>query len=204
MIAIQGLQKSFGPNPILRGINLSVEPGEVICLIGPSGSGKTTLLRCIAGLERIDRGLVLVEGDPIGYRLIGARLVELTERQMAPQHARMGFVFQNFNLFPHMTAQRNVAEALIRVKHQSRQQAYARAQAMLDRVGLGHKAGSYASQLSGGQQQRVAIARALAMDPVAMLFDEPTSALDPELVGEILQVMRELAESGMTMLVATA
>lgn len=203
MVTVRGLVKNFGANPIIRGLDLSVGSGEVICLIGPSGSGKTTLLRCIAGLERINDGVILVDGEPIGYRVAGNKLVELTERQMARQHAKIGFVFQNFNLFPHLTAERNITEAMIRVNKVPRKQARRRAAELLELVGLGHKAGSYSSQLSGGQQQRVAIARALAMDPVAMLFDEPTSALDPELVGEILQVMRDLTQTGMTMLVAT-
>jgi len=175
----------------------------VMCLLGPSGSGKSTFLRCINHLEKIDAGRLSVDGELVGYRQSGDKIYELREREVARKRAEIGMVFQRFNLFPHMTALENVAEAPVKVKREPKKQAIARARELLDRVGLGDKAPAYPAQLSGGQQQRVAIARALAMKPKLMLFDEPTSALDPELVGEVLDVMRGLAREGMTMVVVT-
>ena len=203
MVRIRGLRKRFGAKEVLCGIDMDVRPGSVMCIIGPSGSGKSTLLACINHLERIDGGRMWVAGELVGYRERAGRLHELPERQVARMRSRIGMVFQHFNLFPHMTALQNVVEAPIRVKRQPAAQARTRAMALLDQVGLAEKAGAYPSQLSGGQQQRVAIARALAMDPQLMLFDEPTSALDPELVGDVLTVMRDLAATGMTMMVVT-
>jgi polar amino acid transport system ATP-binding protein len=188
---------------VLRGISLRVWPGEVMCLLGPSGSGKSTFLRCINHLEKIDAGRLRVDGELVGYREDRDRLYELHEAEVVRKRAEIGMVFQRFNLFPHMTALENVIEAPVVVKGKSRADAVARAHELLERVGIGDRAGAYPSQLSGGQQQRVAIARALAMDPKLMLFDEPTSALDPELVGEVLDVMRRLASAGMTMVVVT-
>ncbi|WP_417562672.1 amino acid ABC transporter ATP-binding protein [Microbacterium sp.] len=203
LVRIQSVRKSFGAHEVLRGITLDVMPGEVMCLLGPSGSGKSTLLRCINHLERIDGGRISVDGDLIGYRRQGSRIHEMTQRQIAEQRRRIGMVFQRFNLFPHKTALQNIIEAPVGVRGVAKAAAYARAMELLDRVGLADWAGHYPAQLSGGQQQRVAIARALAMDPELMLFDEPTSALDPELVGEVLAVMRSLADGGMTMIVVT-
>ncbi|MEU6811268.1 amino acid ABC transporter ATP-binding protein [Streptomyces sp. NPDC046831] len=203
MVKSEGVHKSFGPAHILKGIDLEVNPREVFCLIGPSGSGKSTFLRCINHLEKISAGRLWVDGELVGYRQKGDRLHELKEREVAAQRRDIGMVFQRFNLFPHMTALENVMEAPVQVKRESKAVARERAQALLDRVGLGDRTGHYPAQLSGGQQQRVAIARALAMQPKLMLFDEPTSALDPELVGEVLDVMRDLAEDGMTMIVVT-
>ena len=203
IVRIRGLHKSFGGRPVLRDIDLDVLPGSVLCIIGPSGSGKSTLLNCVNHLEPIDAGRIWVAGTLVGYREHKGRLHELPERRIARTRARIGMVFQQFNLFPHMTALANVMEAPLRVKRTPRAQARIEALALLDRVGLADKAGAYPAQLSGGQQQRVAIARALAMQPELMLFDEPTSALDPELVGEVLAVMRDLARSGMTMMVVT-
>ncbi|HVH65144.1 MAG TPA: amino acid ABC transporter ATP-binding protein [Candidatus Acidoferrum sp.] len=203
MVEAEAVHKNFGRLEVLRGINLEVHPKEVMCLIGPSGSGKSTFLRCINHLEKIDAGRLSVDGELVGYRQQGDKLYELGEGDVARKRAEIGMVFQHFNLFPHMTALENVIEAPIRVKRESRTVATERARRLLDRVGLAEKANSYPSQLSGGQQQRVAIARALAMQPKLMLFDEPTSALDPELVGEVLDVMRKLAEDGMTMIVVT-
>jgi polar amino acid transport system ATP-binding protein len=180
-----------------------VQAGEVMCLLGPSGSGKSTFLRCINHLEKIDAGLLSVDGELVGYRPVGAKLHELRESEIARKRAEIGVVFQNFNLFPHMTALENVTCAPMRVKGTPREQAEARARELLARVGLADKVDVYPAQLSGGQQQRVAIARALAMDPKLMLFDEPTSALDPELVGDVLQAMQQLARDGMTMIVVT-
>jgi polar amino acid transport system ATP-binding protein len=188
---------------VLRGIDMDVRPGSVMCIIGPSGSGKSTLLSCINHLERIDGGRIWVSGEPVGYREHAGRLHELPERKVAGMRASIGMVFQQFNLFPHMTVLRNIVEAPVRVKRITAAEARAKALVLLDRVGLADKAAAFPSQLSGGQQQRVAIARALAMEPRLMLFDEPTSALDPELVGEVLAVMRDLAGSGMTMMVVT-
>jgi polar amino acid transport system ATP-binding protein len=195
--------KSFHHNQVLKGIDLDVDGGQVVCLLGPSGSGKTTLLRCINQLETIDGGRIWVDGDLMGYADRAGKLYRLTNKEIAAQRGEIGMVFQRFNLFPHMTAIENVAEAPVQVKGESKKEARARAAELLDRVGLGDRGAAYPAQLSGGQQQRVAIARALAMQPKLMLFDEPTSALDPELVGEVLSVMRELAADGMTMIVVT-
>ncbi|MFJ9178296.1 amino acid ABC transporter ATP-binding protein [Streptomyces sp. NPDC102360] len=203
MVKAEQVHKSFGHVNVLKGIDLEVKQGEVFCLIGPSGSGKSTFLRCINHLEKVNAGRLYVDGHLVGYRQQGDKLYELRDREVALQRRDIGMVFQRFNLFPHMTALENVMEAPVQVKKQSRSEARTRAQELLDRVGLSDKSASYPSQLSGGQQQRVAIARALAMEPKLMLFDEPTSALDPELVGEVLDVMRDLAESGMTMVVVT-
>ncbi|TQM35910.1 amino acid ABC transporter ATP-binding protein [Pseudonocardia cypriaca] len=203
MVEAVDVHKSFGRVEVLRGIDLTVQPGEVACIIGPSGSGKSTFLRCINHLERIDAGQMRVNGDLIGYRESGGKLYELRESEVARQRREIGMVFQRFNLFPHMTAAENVMEAPRTVRRDPRQAARKRAVELLDRVGLIDKCDTYPGQLSGGQQQRVAIARALAMEPRLMLFDEPTSALDPELVGEVLDVMRGLARDGMTMVVVT-
>jgi polar amino acid transport system ATP-binding protein len=203
MVKAEGVHKSFGHLEVLKGIDLQVAPREVMCIIGPSGSGKSTFLRCINHLEKIDAGRLWVDGRLVGYREKGATLHELREREVAAQRRDIGMVFQRFNLFPHMTALENVSEAPIRVKGVAREAARARGAELLERVGLGERIHSYPNQLSGGQQQRVAIARALAMEPKLMLFDEPTSALDPELVGEVLDVMRGLAADGMTMVVVT-
>jgi polar amino acid transport system ATP-binding protein len=203
MVRADRVAKQFGATPVLRGIDLEVDHGEVCCIIGPSGSGKSTFLRCINHLERVDRGHLWVDGRLVGYRESGGRLFELREAEVARERARIGMVFQRFNLFPHMTVMQNVIEAPTRVRREPRADATARAQELLDRVGLGGRTKAYPAELSGGQQQRVAIARALAMRPKLMLFDEPTSALDPELVGEVLAVIRGLAEDGMTMIVVT-
>jgi len=208
MVRSEGVHKHFGPLHVLRGVDLEVRRGEVMCILGPSGSGKSTFLRCINHLEKIDAGLLAVDGVLVGYRQRehrrhGLRLHELPEREIAKQRIGVGMVFQRFNLFPHMTALQNVVEAPLRVKNEDKASANERGRALLERVGLAEKAAAYPTQLSGGQQQRVAIARALAMRPKLMLFDEPTSALDPELVGEVLDVMRALAEDGMTMIVVT-
>jgi polar amino acid transport system ATP-binding protein len=199
----RGVRKRFGGQEVLRGVDLDVSAGETLCVIGPSGSGKTTLLRCINHLEKIDAGRIWVGGDLVGYRQRGGRLHELREREVASGRAGIGMVFQRFNLFAHMTALENVTLAPVLVRKQPRPAASARARELLDRVGLSGKAGAYPSQLSGGQQQRVAIARALAMEPRLLLFDEPTSALDPELVSEVLDVMKELTRDGYTMIVVT-
>ncbi|MGW7515823.1 amino acid ABC transporter ATP-binding protein [Streptomyces sp. NPDC054796] len=203
MVKAEAVHKSFGHVEVLKGIDLEVAPREVFCLVGPSGSGKSTFLRCINHLEKINAGRLYVDGTLVGYHERGGKLYELRDREVAAQRRDIGMVFQRFNLFPHMTALENVMEAPVQVKRESRAVARERARALLDRVGLSDKAENYPSQLSGGQQQRVAIARALAMEPKLMLFDEPTSALDPELVGEVLDVMRGLAEDGMTMIVVT-
>jgi len=203
MVQAQNVRKSFGAHEVLKGISLTVAHGEVMCLVGPSGSGKSTFLRCINHLEVVNGGRLLVDGELIGYRDGGDKLFELKASEAALQRRDIGMVFQKFNLFPHLTALENVIEAPVRVKKLSRSDAIARGKELLTRVGLGSKFDAYPAHLSGGQQQRVAIARALAMDPKLMLFDEPTSALDPELVGEVLDVMRELAKSGMTMIVVT-
>ncbi len=203
MVRAEGIHKFYGRLHVLRGIDLEVKAGEVMCLIGPSGSGKSTFLRCINHLEKIDSGRLWVDGELVGYRQRGDKLHEMREKEVAAQRREIGMVFQRFNLFPHMTALENVMEAPMRVKGEPRQEVHERAVGLLERVGLAEKVGSYPSQLSGGQQQRVAIARALAMRPKLMLFDEPTSALDPELVGDVLDVMRRLAEDGMTMVVVT-
>jgi polar amino acid transport system ATP-binding protein len=203
MVKAEDIHKSFGQVEVLKGIDLEVAPKEVFCLLGPSGSGKSTFLRCINHLEQVDAGRLYVDGRLVGYRQHGDKLYELREREVADQRRDIGMVFQRFNLFPHMTALENVMEAPLRVKKESKAVVRERAQKLLDRVGLGDRARTYPAQLSGGQQQRVAIARALAMQPKLMLFDEPTSALDPELVGEVLDVMRDLAADGMTMIVVT-
>ena len=203
MVKAEGVHKSYGAAHILRGIDLEVAPREVFCLVGPSGSGKSTFLRCINHLERVNAGRLSVDGQLVGYKQKGDKLYELKDSEVAAQRRDIGMVFQRFNLFPHMTAIENVMEAPVMVKGESKAVARARAVKLLGRVGLGDKGGNYPTQLSGGQQQRVAIARALAMEPKLMLFDEPTSALDPELVGDVLDVMRDLAESGMTMIVVT-
>ncbi|MDQ0763825.1 amino acid ABC transporter ATP-binding protein [Streptomyces canus] len=203
MVRAESVHKSYGLVEVLKGIDLEVRQGEVFCLIGPSGSGKSTFLRCINHLEKINAGRLYVDGELVGYREKGDKLYELKDSEVALQRRDIGMVFQRFNLFPHMTAVENVMEAPVQVKGAGRTQARERARELLEKVGLADKAGSYPAQLSGGQQQRVAIARALAMDPKLMLFDEPTSALDPELVGDVLDVMRDLAESGMTMIVVT-
>ncbi|MSY38709.1 MAG: ATP-binding cassette domain-containing protein [Actinobacteria bacterium] len=203
MVKSEGVHKSFGSLQVLKGIDLEVQRGEVFCLVGPSGSGKSTFLRCINHLEKIDSGRLSVDGELVGYRQHGDKLYELKDRDAAKKRREIGMVFQRFNLFPHMTVMQNVIEAPIRVRGESADVARARAVRLLERVGLSGKADAYPRQLSGGQQQRVAIARALAMEPKLMLFDEPTSALDPELVGEVLDVMRQLAVDGMTMIVVT-
>jgi ABC-type polar amino acid transport system ATPase subunit len=203
MVLAEAVSKSFGSNQVLKSISLEVKRGEVLCLVGPSGSGKSTFLRCINHLERVSSGRLSVDGQLVGYREAGDKLYELHPKDAARQRRDIGMVFQRFNLFPHMTALENVMEAPVLVKGVSKAQAKARALELLDRVGLADRADYYPAHLSGGQQQRVAIARALAMDPKLMLFDEPTSALDPELVGEVLDVMKGLASSGMTMIVVT-
>jgi polar amino acid transport system ATP-binding protein len=203
MVLAEGLHKSFGRLQVLRGIDLEVARQEVVCIIGPSGSGKSTLLRCINHLEKINAGRLSVDGELVGYREQGGRLYELREREISAKRAEIGMVFQQFNLFPHMTVLDNVIEAPTRVKKIPKHAAVALAEQLLDQTGMREKAGAYPMQLSGGQQQRVAIARALAMQPKLMLFDEPTSALDPELVGDVLAVMRDLAATGMTMVVVT-
>ncbi len=203
LVAIRSVSKNFGEFQALKQVSLDVRAGEVLCLIGASGSGKTTLLRCINQLTLIDRGGIWLDGELLGVREEGGRLHRLTERQIARQRLKTGMVFQRFNLFPHMTALENVTEGPVQVQGRRGEEARAEAIELLDRVGLAAKADAYPAQLSGGQQQRVAIARALAMKPMLMLFDEPTSALDPELVGEVLAVMKKLARSGMTMMVVT-
>jgi polar amino acid transport system ATP-binding protein len=203
LVRIDGVHKYFGEHHVLRGIDMTVRQGEVAVLIGPSGSGKSTLLRCINMLETISAGRIHLREELIGYRETRGRLHDLTLKEIAAQRREIGMVFQRFNLFPHRTALQNIIEAPTQVKRQSKLQARSRAMELLDRVGLGNHANHYPAQLSGGQQQRVAIARALAMEPELMLFDEPTSALDPELVGEVLSVMKDLAKSGMTMIVVT-
>lgn len=203
MVDAQEIYKSYGSNKVLKGVSLTVKPGEVACIIGPSGSGKSTFLRCINHLEKIDAGRIFVDGKIIGYREAHGKLYELRESEADIQRRDIGMVFQRFNLFPHMTALQNVIAGLIHVQKVDKKTAEIEGLALLERVGLGNKSGHFPSQLSGGQQQRVAIARALAMKPKLMLFDEPTSALDPELVGDVLQVMKDLAATGMTMIVVT-
>lgn len=203
MVRAEDVRKSFGHLQVLKGIDMRVAPREVVCVLGPSGSGKSTFLRCINHLEKIDSGKLWVDGDLIGYREKNGKLYELKEKEIAAQRRDIGMVFQRFNLFAHMTALENIIEAPCRAKKESKSAATQRAHALLESVGLADKANTYPAQLSGGQQQRVAIARALAMRPKLMLFDEPTSALDPELVGDVLQVMRKLADDGMTMVVVT-
>ncbi|WP_411078143.1 amino acid ABC transporter ATP-binding protein [Streptomyces sp. cmx-10-25] len=203
MVRAEGVRKHFGRLEVLKGIDLTVERGQVCCLLGPSGSGKSTFLRCINHLEKVDGGRLTVDGELVGHRQQGSKLHELREREVADRRRDIGMVFQRFNLFPHMTAVENVMEAPVKVAGVSRADAREHAHALLDQVGLGDRGHHYPAQLSGGQQQRVAIARALAMKPKLMLFDEPTSALDPELVGDVLDVMRQLAADGMTMVVVT-
>jgi polar amino acid transport system ATP-binding protein len=203
MVRAEAVHKRFGRLEVLKGITLDVQRGEVMCLLGPSGSGKSTFLRCINHLEKINSGRLSVDGELVGYRESGDKLHELHEREVARKRAEIGMVFQHFNLFPHMTALENVTLAPIRVAKFPRGEAESRARDLLGRVGLADKISTYPVALSGGQQQRVAIARALAMQPKLMLFDEPTSALDPELVGDVLDVMRSLARDGMTMIVVT-
>jgi polar amino acid transport system ATP-binding protein len=204
MVKAEGVHKRFGRLEVLNGLSLEVQPGEVVCIIGPSGSGKTTFIRCINHLERIDAGRLWVDGRLVGYRQAGDKIYELRDAEVCRERAEIGMVFQRFNLFGHMTALENVIEAPIRVKKMRKRDAIAQAKVLLDRVGLADKLESYPAQLSGGQQQRVAIARALAMKPKLMLFDEPTSALDPELVGEVLEVMKGLAfDFNTTMIVVT-
>ncbi len=203
LLVARRVRKSFGGVEVLKGISLTVDVGEVMCLLGPSGSGKSTFLRCINHLERIDGGRISVDGELIGYAERRGKIYEMNRREVARQRRGIGMVFQRFNLFPHMTALENVTAAPIGVRKLAKPGALARGQELLDRVGLADLAQSYPAQLSGGQQQRVAIARSLAMDPKLLLFDEPTSALDPELVGDVLDVMRTLAADGMTMIVVT-
>jgi polar amino acid transport system ATP-binding protein len=203
MVKAEGVHKRFGRLEVLKGVSLEVQAGEVMCLLGPSGSGKSTFLRCINHLEKINSGRLSVDGELVGYRQVGDKLHELRESEVATKRSQIGMVFQHFNLFPHMTALENVTCAPIRVKGEPRESSQARGRELLDQVGLGDKVDAYPSQLSGGQQQRVAIARALAMEPKLMLFDEPTSALDPELVGDVLAAMQQLARDGMTMVVVT-
>jgi len=203
MVDAQQVHKSFGPIEVLKGIDFHVAPGQVVCLLGPSGSGKSTFLRCINHLEKINAGRLFVDGELVGYRQHGDKLHELSAKEVAKKRTEIGMVFQHFNLFPHMTALGNIMEAPCQVKNEPKAEVRTRAIELLAKVGLGDKASAYPRQLSGGQQQRVAIARALAMRPKLMLFDEPTSALDPELVGDVLAVMKDLASSGMTMIVVT-
>ena len=203
MVVADEVIKKFGSHVVLKGVSLEVQRGEVMCVIGPSGSGKSTFLRCINHLERIDGGRLTVDGELMGYRETNGRIYELKPRDAAVQRRGIGMVFQRFNLFPHLTVLENVVEAPRLVQGKSKADTAARGMELLERVGLAQKAKAYPGTLSGGQQQRVAIARALAMEPKLMLFDEPTSALDPELVGEVLEVMKELARSGMTMVVVT-
>jgi len=203
MLRAEGVRKRFGRTEVLRGIDLEVAAGEVMVIVGPSGSGKSTFLRCVNHLESIDGGRLFVDGELMGYRMKDGRPYELKERDAARQRSAIGMVFQRFNLFPHLTALENVVEAPVRVKHERRPVAEARGRELLGRVGLADRLDAYPAQLSGGQQQRVAIARALTMEPKLMLFDEPTSALDPELVGDVLDAMKQLAADGMTMVVVT-
>jgi len=203
LVAIRSVSKHFGEFQALKRVSLDVWPGEVMCLIGASGSGKTTLLRCVNQLTAIDSGGIWLDGELLGVREQGGRLHRLTEREIGRQRLKTGMVFQRFNLFPHKTALENITEGPVQVQGRKLDEVRTEAIELLRRVGLAAKAESYPAQLSGGQQQRVAIARALAMKPMLMLFDEPTSALDPELVGEVLAVMKELAQSGMTMMVVT-
>lgn len=203
VVEARGVVKNFGALNVLKGIDLTISKGDVTCIIGPSGSGKSTFLRCINQLEVLDGGYIMVEGQPIGVKVKNGKVHMQSNAEISRSRENIGMVFQAFNLFPHMTVMENICEAPLRVKKESRKVAKARALKLLDRVGLSSKAESYPGSLSGGQQQRVAIARALAMEPRLMLFDEPTSALDPELVGEVLDVMRGLAEGGMTMIVVT-
>ncbi|MGI5412916.1 amino acid ABC transporter ATP-binding protein [Streptomyces chartreusis] len=203
MVDVRGVHKTFGPLEVLRGVDLRVREGEVTVILGPSGSGKSTLLRTINHLEKVDRGWISVDGELIGYRRSGNKLHELKEKEVAKQRTNIGFVFQNFHLFPHLTVLENLVEAPVSALRRPRRQAEETARRLLARVGLADKADVYPRRLSGGQQQRVAIARALALEPKVLLFDEPTSALDPELVGEVLDVIKDLAGTGTTMIVVT-
>ncbi|MDO7868222.1 amino acid ABC transporter ATP-binding protein [Nocardioides sp. WY-20] len=203
MVKAENVHKSFGHVEVLKGIDLEVKNGEVFCLLGPSGSGKSTFLRCINHLEQVTAGRLSVDGDLIGYRQVGEKLHEMKPKEIAAQRRDIGMVFQRFNLFPHLTALENVMQAPVKIRGVAKAEARDQALRLLDRVGLSERVDNYPGQLSGGQQQRVAIARALAMKPKLMLFDEPTSALDPELVGEVLDVMKDLAREGMTMIVVT-
>jgi polar amino acid transport system ATP-binding protein len=203
MIDVKGVHKSFGDLEVLKGIDLEIQAGTVTVILGPSGSGKSTLLRSINHLEKVDRGLIRIDGELIGYQRRGNKLHELRERDILRQRSQVGFVFQNFNLFGHLTALQNVVEAPVSAQRRKRSEVEPFARELLERVGVGDKADVYPRQLSGGQQQRVAIARALALKPKVLLFDEPTSALDPELVGEVLDVIKELARDGTTMVVVT-
>ncbi|WP_302185296.1 amino acid ABC transporter ATP-binding protein [Streptomyces sp. GMY02] len=203
MVDVRGVHKNFGTLEVLRGVDLQVRTGEVTVVLGPSGSGKSTLLRSINHLEKLNRGYVSIDGELIGYRRSGSKLHELKEREVLKQRLHIGFVFQNFNLFPHLTVVENIIEAPVSALRRPRRAAVEQAARLLERVGLADKADAYPRQLSGGQQQRVAIARALALEPKVLLFDEPTSALDPELVGEVLDVIKDLARSGTTMIVVT-
>ncbi|MGP4672798.1 amino acid ABC transporter ATP-binding protein [Agrobacterium salinitolerans] len=203
LVQARNVHKSFDHLEVLKGIDLDVMPGEVVVILGPSGSGKSTFLRCINHLETIQKGSIAVDGEQIGYRVKNDRLEKLSSNSIARQRRKIGMVFQQFNLYPHMTVLQNIIEAPVGVHGESRKNATQNAMRLLERVGLSEKASSYPRQLSGGQQQRVAIARALAIKPKLMLFDEPTSALDPELVGEVLATMRDLASQGLTMIVVT-
>jgi len=203
MVEARGVHKSYNGIEVLKGVDLTVVRGEVTCLIGPSGSGKSTLLRCINHLEKHDAGELRVDGELVGYEMRGGKLHERNDKQICGERSRIGMVFQRFNLFQHLTVLENITIGQIKVKGVSPEAARAKARELLTRVGLENKESQYPAQISGGQQQRVAIARALAMEPKLMLFDEPTSALDPELVGEVLDVMKDLARSGMTMIVVT-
>ena len=202
-LRVEGVRKSYGHVEVLKGIDMQVKPGEVACLVGPSGSGKSTFLRCINHLEKINSGRLYVHGELVGYQEKKGRLYELSDREVCRKRAEIGMVFQNFNLFQHMNALENIIEAPMRVLKISKEVAVIHARELLSLVGLSGREESLPKQLSGGQQQRIAIARALAMKPKLMLFDEPTSALDPELVGEVLAAMQDLANSGMTMIVVT-
>ncbi|MDM7488298.1 amino acid ABC transporter ATP-binding protein [Rhodococcus sp. CSLK01-03] len=202
-VDVRGVHKSFGSLEVLRGVDLKVRKGEVTVILGPSGSGKSTLLRALNHLEKVDRGTVRIDGELVGYRRRGNKLHELREKDILRQRSRIGFVFQNFNLFPHLTVLENVIEAPISAQRRDRTEVETLARELLDRVGVGDKIHDYPKQLSGGQQQRVAIARALALRPAVILFDEPTSALDPELVGEVLEVIRDLARDGATLVIVT-
>ncbi|MDQ0921502.1 polar amino acid transport system ATP-binding protein [Pseudarthrobacter sp. W1I19] len=203
LVEITKVHKSFGATEVLKGVSLTVEPGGVAVIVGPSGSGKSTLLRTINHLEKVDGGYISIDGKLVGYEVRGQKLHELREKEILRQRTEIGMVFQNFNLFPHLTALENVAEAPVVAQGRSKDEARRRGLELLDRVGLKDRADAYPRQLSGGQQQRVAIARALALDPKILLFDEPTSALDPELVNEVLDVIRELAKSGTTLIIVT-
>jgi ABC-type polar amino acid transport system ATPase subunit len=203
MIELKGIHKSFGSLEVLRGVSLTVAPGEVVCIIGPSGSGKSTLLRCINYLEHPDRGTIRIAGQPAYYDIVDGLRQPHPKRRIAEVRAKLGMVFQSFNLFPHLTALQNIIEAPVHVRGMNKKEASSRARVLMRRVGLEDKADYYPEEMSGGQQQRTAIARALAMEPTAMLFDEPTSALDPELVHEVLEVMRKLRNDGMTMIIVT-